>query len=443
MRRRTGWTRGRRAGTMAPMDDLLDDLDRRGLVHDTTDRVALAARLADGPITLYHGCDPTAPSLHYGNLIGLIVLRRFQDAGHRPLALAGGATGMVGDPGGRSEERNLLDVETLTANVAAIKAQIARILGPEGPWALVDNLDWTGELRLLDFLRDVGKHVTVNQMVARESVKARMAGEHGISYTEFSYMLLQANDYDHLHRHHGCELQVGGSDQWGNILSGVDLIRRRQGATAHALCWPLLTAVDGTKLGKTTGARVWLDPAMTSPFAFFQHWMNIDDADLPRMLAQFTLLPMAEIDGILRSHAEAPGRRLAQRVLAQAVTHLVHGPALASAAEQAADVLFGGDPREASADALAAVAAEVPRTALLGDESLVAGVDIVPLLERSGLASSLGDARRQLDQGGVSINGLKAHPGRTLAPEDLLHGRWVLLRKGKKGWAIVDAAPPS
>ncbi len=263
---------------LAEPSDLLDDLDQRGLVHDTTDRDALAARLAQGPITLYYGCDPTAPSLHHGNLIGLIMLRRFQDAGHRPIALAGGATGMVGDPGGRSEERNLLDVETLAANVAAIKEQISRILGPAERWTLVDNLSWTAGIRLLDFLRDVGKHVTVNQMMARESVKARMTSEHGISFTEFTYMLLQANDYAHLHEHEGCELQIGGSDQWGNILSGVDLIRRQKGIAVHALCWPLLTADDGSKIGKTTGARVWLDPDLTSPYAFFQHWINIDDA---------------------------------------------------------------------------------------------------------------------------------------------------------------------
>ncbi len=428
---------------MAPMLPLLDDLDQRGLVHDTTDRAALAARLADGPITLYYGCDPTAPSLHHGNLIGLIMLRRFQDAGHRPLALAGGATGMIGDPGGRSEERNLLDLVTLAANVEAIKAQIARILGPEGPWQLVDNLAWTAEVRLLDFLRDVGKHVTVNQMVARESVKARMASEHGISYTEFSYMLLQANDYSHLHQHLGCELQIGGSDQWGNILSGVDLIRRRHGATAHALCWPLLTATDGTKLGKTTGARVWLDPKLTSPYAFFQHWINTDDADLRRMLAQFTLLPMDEVDGVIEEHAAEPGRRRAQRVLAGAVTGLVHGEQAGAAAEQAADVLFGGDPRDASAEALAAVAAEVPSTTLAPAEGLAEGVELGPVLLRTGLATSQTDARRQLEQGGLSVNGEKVAPGRRIGPEDLLHGRWVLLRKGKKGWAVLDARRPS
>jgi tyrosyl-tRNA synthetase len=426
---------------MAGVADLLDDLDQRGLLHDITDRAALATRLAEGPITLYYGCDPTAPSLHHGNLLGLIMLRRFQEAGHRPLALAGGATGMIGDPGGRSEERNLLDPATLAANVAAIKEQIGRILGPEGPWALVDNLTWTADLRVLDFLREVGKHVTVNQMVARESVKARMAGEHGISYTEFSYMLLQANDYAWLHEHEGCELQIGGSDQWGNILSGVDLIRRRQGAAAHGLCWPLLTAADGTKLGKTTGARVWLDPARTSPYAFYQHWMTTEDADLRRMLAQFTVLPVAEVDAVVAAHAEAPGRRHGQRVLAAAVTALVHGQAAADTAEAAAAVLFGSDPRQAPAVVLAAVAAEVPTATLQPDEAIDAGVELGPVLVRSGLVSSLGEARRQLDQRGISVNGAKAEPGRTLGPDDLLQGRWVLLRKGKRDWAVLDLDP--
>jgi tyrosyl-tRNA synthetase len=423
---------------MAPMD-LLEDLDQRGLLHDTTDRAALSARLAAGPITLYYGCDPTAPSLHHGNLIGLVMLRRFQDAGHRPLALAGGATGMIGDPGGRSEERNLLDLATLAANVESIKVQIGRILGPEGPWALVDNMAWTGELRLLDFLRDVGKHMTVNQMVARESVRARMEGEHGISYTEFSYMLLQANDYAWLHQHEGCELQIGGSDQWGNILTGVDLIRRRHSATVHALCWPLLTAADGTKLGKTTGARVWLDPQLTSPYTFFQHWMHTDDADLGRMLAQFTLLPMAEVQEIVRAHGTAPEQRAGQRALAEAVTELVHGRAATQAAEGATAVLFGGDPRDASNDALAAVAAEVGCAGLEPGERLADGLDLVAILVRAGLATSLGDARRQLEQRGISVNGAKAEPGRQLGADDLLQGRWVLLRKGKRDWAVLDA----
>jgi tyrosyl-tRNA synthetase len=425
---------------MSPMD-LLQDLDERGLVHDVTDRAVLAARLQEGPLTLYYGCDPSAPSLHHGNLLGLVMLRRFQDAGHRPIALAGGATGMIGDPGGRSEERNLLDLDTLAANVAAIKAQITRILGPEGPWELVDNLEWTGELRVLDFLRDVGKHVTVNQMVARESVRARMAGEHGISYTEFSYMLLQANDYAWLHEHRGCELQIGGSDQWGNILSGVDLIRRRHGSAVHALCWPLLTASDGTKLGKTTGARVWLDPELTSPYAFFQHWMQTDDADLRRMLAQFTLLPLAEVDELVAAHAGDPGRRTGQRALAAAVTALVHGEAAADAAAQAAAILFGGDPLEATAEALVAVAGEVPTVGLEPGERLDDGVDVAVVLQRSGLAGSLGEARRHLEQGGVSVNGERVEPGRHLGTGDLLHGRWTLLRRGKRDWALLDLGP--
>jgi tyrosyl-tRNA synthetase len=424
-----------------PDVDLLDDLDRRGLVHDTTDRDALAARLAQGPITLYHGCDPSAPSLHHGNLIGLIMLRRFQDAGHRPIALAGGATGMIGDPGGRSEERNLLDEATLAANVGAIKEQISRILGPEGRWTLVDNLSWTADVRLLDFLRDVGKHVTVNQMVARESVRSRMEGEHGISYTEFSYMLLQASDYAHLHEQEGCELQIGGSDQWGNILSGVDLIRRRSGTAVHALCWPLLTTEDGSKIGKTTGARVWLDPELTSPYAFFQHWINVDDDDVERMLAQFTLLPVPEIGAILEEHAVDPRRRVAQRTLAREVTDLVHGSAAREAAEEATEVLFGADPRQASAAALAAVAREVPRATLEAGEDLGAGVAVGRLLQRAGLAASQADARRQLEQGGVSVNGERAEPDRLLRTADLLHDRWVLLRKGKKGWGVLDSRP--
>jgi len=424
------------------VSDLLADLEARGLVQETTDRAALADRLSTGPITLYYGCDPTAPSLHHGNLIGLVMLRRFQDAGHRPIALAGGATGMIGDPGGRSEERNLLDLATLATNVAAIKGQITRILGPEGPWELVDNLSWTGELRVLDFLRDVGKHVTVNQMVARESVRARMAGEHGISYTEFSYMLLQANDYAWLHEHRGCELQIGGSDQWGNILSGVDLIRRRGAGLVHGLCWPLLTASDGTKLGKTTGARVWLDPELTSPYAFHQHWMATADADLRRMLAQFTLLPLGTVDELVVAHEEAPHRRTGQRALASAVTALVHGPEAAAHAAEAAEVLFGGDPRQASADALAVVAEEVPVARLEPGEDLAAGLDLAALLQRSGLVPSLSEARRQLSQGAVSVNGEKVPPDRRLEPSDRLAGRWILLRRGKRDWALVDADSP-
>jgi tyrosyl-tRNA synthetase len=417
---------------------LLDDLDARGLVQDSTDRQQLAARLAGGPIGLYYGCDPTADSLHIGNLIGLLVLRRFQDAGHRPVALAGGATGMVGDPSGISEERNLLDAETLDANVAAIKIQMAHILDfEEGGALLVDNRDWTAEVTLLDFLRNVGKHVTVNQMLARESVRARLAGEQGISYTEFSYMLLQAHDYLWLNQHLGVELQIGGSDQWGNILSGIDLVRRVRGQAIHGLSWPLITAPDGSKLGKTTGGRIWLDPARTSPYRFYQHWMQTDDRQVREYLAKFTLLDVGAVDELAAEHAKAPDRRRGQKVLAGEVTELVHGAGAARAAEQASEILFGGSPVAAGGDALAAVAAEVPTAPLGSDEDLAAGIDLVPLLADAGLASSRGDARRSLEQGAVWVNGDRAQPGRLIGKGDVLHGRYVVLRKGKKSYAVL------
>jgi tyrosyl-tRNA synthetase len=418
---------------------LLDDLEARGLLQDSTDREQLAARLSVGPIALYFGCDPTADSLHIGNLIGLLVLRRFQDAGHRPVALAGGATGMVGDPSGQSDERNLLDAETLDANVAAIKSQMARILDFEdGAAVLVDNRDWTADVTLLDFLRNIGKHVTVNQMLARESVRGRLQRDgEGISYTEFSYMLLQAHDFLWLNQHLGVELQIGGSDQWGNILSGIDLVRRVRSQTVHGLSWPLITAPDGTKLGKTTGGRVWLDPALTSPYRFYQHWMQTDDRQVGEYLAKFTLLDISAVDELAAEHGRAPERRRGQRALAGEVTALVHGAAAARAAEQASEILFGGSPVAADRDALAAVAAEVPTAPLASDEDLAAGVDLVPLLVDAGLASSRGDARRSLDQGAVSVNGERVGPGRPIGKGDVLHGRYVVLRKGKKSYAVL------
>jgi tyrosyl-tRNA synthetase len=416
------------------MNDLLADLDARGLVHDSTDRGALSERLAGDPITLYHGVDPTADSLHTGNLIGLLMLRRFQLAGHHPIALAGGATGMIGDPSGRSEERNLLDDSTLTANVEAIKQQIARILGPEGDWELVDNYTWTRDISVLDFLRDVGKHATVNQMLARESVKARLAGEHGISFTEFSYMLLQANDFWWLHEHHRCELQIGGSDQWGNILSGVDLIRRRSGATVHGLCWPLLTAPGGTKLGKTTGARIWLDPARTSPYQFFQHFMQVEDAAVRQHLAWFTLLPVEDIDALVAVHGTAPEKREAQRVLAREVTALVHGDREAEAAEAASLASFDRAQNLEPA-ALAALEDDVPTTRLPGAAEALALLD---LLVTTDLAASKSAARRLVQQGGVYLNEVQIYDPDTLIGEaSRIDGRWVLLRVGKRRRHLV------
>ena len=306
---------------------ILDDLAARGLVHDSTDLDALAARLAEGPITLYSGFDPTADSLHVGNLVPLLLLRRFQDAGHRPIALAGGATGMIGDPGGRSEERNLLDDETLDVNLAAIRVQLAQFVDLDaGRGLLVDNRTWTQPLGVLDFLRDVGKHMTVNAMLAKESVRARVESEDGISFTEFSYMLLQANDYAVLHGDHDCELQVGGSDQWGNITAGIDLIRRRTGDHVHGLTVPLVTRSDGTKFGKSVDGSVWLSPSRTSPYAFYQYWINVDDRDVERFLLQLTLLSLDEVAGVVAEHASAPEQRTGQRRLAHEMTALVHGP---------------------------------------------------------------------------------------------------------------------
>jgi tyrosyl-tRNA synthetase len=417
--------------------DLLDDLEARGLLHDSTDRAALAARLADGPITLYYGCDPTADSLHIGNLIGLLVLRRFAEAGHRPIALAGGATGMVGDPSGRSEERNLLDEATLRGNVEAITGQIVRVLGRE--IQVVDNYDWTKDLSVLDFLRDVGKHATVNQMVARESVKARMQGEHGISFTEFSYMLLQANDYRWLHQHEGCELQIGGSDQWGNILSGVDLIRRATGEAAHALCWPLLTAPDGTKLGKTTGARIWLDPERTSPYVLFQHWMATDDRQVGEFLAKFTLLPLDEVAAVVAEHEAAPHRRIGQRRLALEATALVHGPEAAAAAVAAAEVLFGGSLDDVTAATFEVVAAEVPN-ATIDRSRLEADGDVATLLAEIGATASRSEAQRLLKQGGIRVNGTQVAPGASVGADDLRHGRYLLLRRGKADYWLVTVS---
>jgi tyrosyl-tRNA synthetase len=432
--------------TMAPMTDatLLDDLEARGLVQECTDRAGLAARMAEGPITVYNGCDPTADSLHVGNLIGLLVLRRFQDAGHRPLALVGGATGMIGDPSGRSEERNLLDADTLARNVEAIRGQIGRIIDLGGPGGaqLVDNAEWTRGVSFLDFLRDVGKHVTVGTMLGRESVKARLASEHGISYTEFSYMLIQANDFRHLEEAHGCQLQAGGSDQLGNMIGGIDLIRRVSHRPAWALAWPLLTAPDGTKLGKTTGARIWLDPDKTSPYQFFQHWMGTDDRQVRQFLAQFTLLPVAEIDEVVAAHQHEPGRRLAQQRLAAAATELVHGVAEARAAAEASQILFGAPLEHATAAGLEAVAREVGTGAVTRAE-LDEGLDLVEALVRHGaLASSKGEARRAISQGGVYVNGVRAPEGAAIRAADLLHGRHVLLRRGKKAYGVLTVAEP-
>jgi len=415
--------------------DLVADLQARNLIHDSTDLTELRAQVAGGPVSIYYGCDPSADSLHVGNLVGLMVLRRFQDAGHRPIALAGGATGMIGDPGGRSEERNLLDQATLDHNVARIKDELGRILdlGP-GKGVLVDNRDWTEQLSVLDFLRDVGKHVTVNQMLARESIKLRINSEHGISFTEFSYMLLQANDYLWLHDNLDCTIQIGGSDQWGNIIAGVDFIRRKRGDHVHAFSWPLLTAADGSKLGKTTGARVWLAPDRTSPYRFHQYWMQVPDDEVEARLLTFSLRPVAEIRQLVAEHATAPEQRRAQRALADEVVTLVHGAEAARAAAEAADLLFTADPTGASASAFEALAQEVPFTRL----SRAQLDDDVAVFVSTGLASSNGDARRTRAQRAYYANGRQLDENDQLSDLTLLHGRYLLLRKGKRSHHLVE-----
>ena len=417
--------------------DLLADLDARGLIHQTTDRAALDARLASGPIGLYIGFDPTADSLHVGHLVGQLYMRRFQVAGHRPFPLAGGATGMVGDPGGRSEERNLLDVDTLRHNVECIKVQLSRLLDFEpGPFqaTLVNNADWTNDLSLLDFLRDVGKYATVNQMIAKDSVRSRLESENGISFTEFSYQLLQANDFRHLYETHQVELQAGASDQWGNIVAGVDLIRRRIGAQAFALTHPLITKSDGTKFGKSVGGAVWLDPERTSPYQFRQFWIQVDDQMIGTYMRMLSMEPLDQIEATLAEHAAAPERRVAQRALAHELTVMVHGAEPAAAAEEAAAVLFGGDPTAASAAALAAVAREVPSSRV----SSTSLDDLIAVLVGAGLASSNGDARRTLEQGGFRANGVQLATNAQLSGIALLHGRYLLLRKGKANHHLVE-----
>jgi tyrosyl-tRNA synthetase len=414
--------------------DLLAELDARGLIHDVTDRDALARRLAEGPVGIYVGFDPTADSLHVGHLVGQLYLRRFQLAGHRPVALAGGATGMVGDPSGRSEERNLLDMDTLRHNVERIELQLRRLIdfSPGATQAtLVNNADWTQPLGVLDFLRDVGKYVSVNHMLTKDSVRNRLEG--GLSFTEFSYSLLQANDFRHLYEHGGVELQGGGSDQWGNIVAGVDLIRRRLGRAAHAITHPLVTNSDGTKFGKSVGGAVWLDPAKTSPYRFSQFWVQVDDAMAPRYLQMLSMAPLDEIAELVDRSAAEPERRHAQRALSREMTEMVHGKDAAAAAEEAAVVLFGGDPAAASLGAIELVAGEVD-TIERSRESLG---DTVGVLAAAGLAASNSEARRLLAQKAYSVNGSLLTADTALDEVTPLHGRYLLLRRGKTAYRLV------
>jgi tyrosyl-tRNA synthetase len=413
---------------------LWDELRWRGLVHVSTDEEALAEALSAGPIVAYCGFDPTAPSLHLGHLTQLLVLRRLQLAGHRPLGLVGGSTGLIGDP--RPTSERVLHTKDLVAEwVARIQAQVAPFLDFEGPAAaeLVNNLDWTASLSAIDFLRDVGKHYRVGTMLKKDAVSARLNSDAGISYTEFSYQILQGYDFLELYRSRGCVLQTGGSDQWGNLTSGIDLIRRAEGVAVHAIGTPLVTDSEGRKFSKSEGTAVWLDAASTSPYAFFQFWLNTADADVESRLKVFTFLSRLEIEALAASAAERPGLREAQRRLAWEVTALVHGDAAADAARDASAALFGtGDLGSIDAGTLEAALAELPRTpGAPGDR-----IDV--LLSAVGLAKSNGDARRAIAQGGVSVNNRRLDDeDAALGESDLLHGRFAVLRRGKRTLAAV------
>ena len=411
------------------MAGLFEDLRARGLVHDHTDEAGLRKLLESGPVTLYCGIDPSADSLHVGHLVAVLVLRRFQQAGHRPLALVGGATGMVGDPSGRSDERNLLDAATLEANTAGIRVQLESLFDFSGNRAarLVNNYEWTRDVSLLDFLRDVGKHVTVNQMVAKDSVRSRMESDHGISYTEFSYMLLQAYDYWWQFEHYDCRLQVGGSDQWGNITAGIDLVRRRSGAAVHGLTWPLMARADGQKFGKTAEGTVWLDAKRTLPFELHQYFVNTDDRDAERLLLQLTLLPVAEVAEIMSAHGAVPHERRAQRALADEVCTLVHGAAATDQARVAADVLFGES--VLSGERLEAVRTIVPET-VVGGSAIGPHEPVVDALVAAGVCASRSDARRMIEGGGIRVNGQRV--GSPMEPIDLVDGRYALVQRGRR-----------
>ncbi len=418
-----------------PTDDILADLEWRGLVNQTTEPDALRAHLAAGPATVYAGFDPTADSLHVGSLVPMLTLSRFQRAGHRAIALAGGATGLIGDPGGRSSERSLHEADVVHAWTERIRGQLGKLVDLDAG-LLLNNYDWTAGVSAIEFLRDVGKHFTVNYMLAKESVSSRLGGD-GISFTEFSYMLLQAYDFRVLHDTHGCTVQVGGSDQWGNITAGIELIRRTRGATAHAVTLPLVTTSTGEKFGKSAGNAVWLDPAKTSPYAFYQYWLNVADADAVPYLKIFTFLPHDAIDAVAAEAVAAPHTRPAQRLLARELTALVHDEPTMFAVQRASEVLFGtGDVASLSADLLDQALAEVPRTTV-SRESLPA---LPALLVALGRAKSNSDARGRVAQGGVYVNGARAEdPDWQPAPADLLHGRYLVLRSGKRNYGLVTA----
>lgn len=419
--------------------ELFADLEWRGLVAQTTDREALTKELSSAPVKFYIGFDPTAPSLHVGNLVVILVMRRFQLAGHLPIALVGGATGLVGDPSGRNEERTLNDESVVEEWVENIRKQLGRFLdfdSKKNAAVMANNLDWTKPVSALEFLRDIGKHFSVNQMLAKDSVSSRLESG-GISYTEFSYQVLQAFDYLELYRRDNCKLQLGGSDQWGNIVAGLDLIRKVEGGSAHAFTIPLMAKSDGSKFGKTAGGSVWLDSEMTSPYAFYQFWINTEDADVEKYLKVFSFKDRTEIERLIETVKTNPGAREAQRELARELTTLVHGSSECAKVEAASKALFGqGELNELDEKTLAAALSQLPKTSIAKGEAFPSWVD---LLTATGVVDSKSAARRIVKENGAYLNNEKIS-GEDFAPTaaNLIHGRFLVLRKGKRDLASVE-----
>ena len=425
------------------MTDLFDDLVWRGLIHQATDETHLAQWLRTGSRTLYVGFDPTASSLHVGSLLPLMMLRRFQKAGHKPIALVGCATGMIGDPSGKSEERNLLSADALAANVAGVGAQLRRFLdfeAKENAARLVNNFDWMKGFSYLDFLRDVGKNFPVNVMLAKDSVKSRIERESGISYTEFSYMLLQAYDFVHMSDTMGCELQVGGSDQWGNITAGIDLGRRMRSRQLYGFTCPLLTTADGSKMGKTEKGAVWLAADRTSPYAFYQYWINVADADVSRCLRFLSEIPREEIEALDAARASNPSAGESQRRLAESLTELTHGAEGLASAKRASEIFFGASIQDLDDSQLGEIFADVPSQELPRAQ-LEAGLPIIDAVVASGLSKSKGEVRRKIEEGGVYVNNVRSGDvNRKLGPADLASKSMLVLRLGRKNYALLRFA---
>jgi tyrosyl-tRNA synthetase len=422
------------------MTNVFDEFKWRGSVYDFTEDVPNV--LGQEKITAYIGFDPTADSLHVGSLAVIMVLARLQRFGHTPIALAGGGTGMIGDPSGKTQERQLLTIEQIEANVEAQKLQLAHFLDFEAksnPAQIENNADWLRALSMMDFLRDTGKHFTVNYMIAKDSVKSRLNREDGISYTEFSYMLLQAYDFLHLFDHHNCVMQAGGSDQWGNITAGIELIRKVRGQKAYGLVCPLITTADGTKFGKTEAGAIWLDPKRTSPYRFYQYWLNQDDRDIITYLKYFTWLTQPEIEELDHKVSECPEEREAQRTLAQEMTRLVHDETALAKAEQASRVLFGGDIAGLTGKEIQDIFADAPSSQIPKKEFEAGGISVVNLLDMTGLASSRGDARRLITGGGIYVNNIRVSDAvQEIALEESIEGQFLILRKGKKYYHLVQ-----